>query len=274
MAFLKTNDVAILGCGWLGLPLAKTLIKKGYRVRGSTTSEEKLATFSSEGIQPYVIKVSSEGISGDIKAFLAEVDVLIIDFPPGLRKDPEKNFSGAIKNLSEVIEESGVKKVIFVSSTSVYADAEDFPVYTEQTLPNAESPGGQELFSTEKILTKNTFFDTTVLRCGGLIGPDRHPVKYLAGRKNLTNPMGPVNLIHQADCIGIIAILLKNGIFGTLYNAVFPEHPSREEYYTSKARELGLELPEFDHSKPSEGKVISSEKMMRELRYEFSTGIN
>mgnify|MGYP003615968040 CR=1 FL=1 len=34
--------ISILGCGWLGFPLAQKLIETGYEVKGSTTSESKL----------------------------------------------------------------------------------------------------------------------------------------------------------------------------------------------------------------------------------------
>ena len=269
MTFLTGNKIAILGCGWLGFPLAKALLKEGYTVKGSTTSAEKLRMLSSEGIEAFLIKVASEGISGATGDFLMDVDVLVIDIPPGLRKDPESNFFGAIKNLSEAIENSGVKKVIFVSSSGVYEDTESFRIYTEDTEPNADSASGRELIASEKILSQNPLFETTVIRFGGLIGEDRHPVRYLAGRKELANPLGPVNLIQRSDCIGIIKRILKKGIFGTSYNAVFPYNPPREKYYREKAQELGLELPEFDHSKPSLGKVISSSKVMRELEFEF-----
>jgi hypothetical protein len=50
----------------------------------------------------------------------------------------------------------------------------------------------------------NSRFKTTVLRFGGLIGEDRNPFKFIAGRENMDNPDAPINLIHQADCIGII----------------------------------------------------------------------
>lgn len=32
--------VSILGCGWLGLPLAEQLLAEGYSVKGSTTRAE------------------------------------------------------------------------------------------------------------------------------------------------------------------------------------------------------------------------------------------
>ncbi|MGB7843354.1 MAG: NAD(P)H-binding protein [Salinimicrobium sp.] len=268
------KNISILGTGWLGLPLAKALLEKGYSVKGSTTSKGKLPVLSAAGIEAFVLKVAAEGISGEIKNFLKDTEVLIVDIPPGLRKNPKLDFSGAVQKLSEAVEKSGVKKLLFVSSVSVYEDTESFSIYTEDTAPNATSAAGRELAASEEILFKNALFDTTVLRFGGLIGAGRHPVKYLAGRKHLPNPLGPVNLIHQKDCIGIILKLLENGIFGGVYNAVYPMNPPREKYYLQKAREAGLELPEFDHSKASVGKVISASKLMRELEYEFEGRIN
>lgn len=255
------------------MPLAKALLEKLYTVKGSTTSIEKLPELKAAGLDPYLIKVAPEEISGDISAFLQEADVLIVDIPPGLRKNPNLNFSGGIKRLSDAIERAGVKKVLFISSISVYQETESFKIYSEATAPNATTASGQELLAAENILLRNRHFETTVLRFGGLIGDGRHPVKYLAGRKNLSNPLGPVNLIHQTDCIGIILKILEKDEFGQVYNAVYPLNPPKEEYYRKKAKELGLELPEFDHSKPSEGKVISASRVMRELEYVFEARI-
>lgn len=249
------------------------LLAEGLLVKGSTTSAEKLPTLRNAGLKPYCIKVASEGIEGDIQDFLSATDVLVVDFPPGLRKDSKRNYSGAIRKLSEAIETSGVKKVIFVSSVSVYEDTESFTIYTEDATPNATSVSGKEIISAEKIMLQNPFFDTTVIRFGGLIGAGRHPVKYLAGKSGLANPLGPVNLIHLKDCIQIIKKLLENDIFGEVYNAVYPLNPPREKYYQGKAREAGLEIPQFDHSKASEGKIISASKVMRELEVGFQEKI-
>ncbi|MFD2517581.1 NAD(P)H-binding protein [Salinimicrobium flavum] len=253
----------------MGMPLAKMLLAEGISVKGSTTSAEKLPLLRDAGIESYEIRVAAEGIHGDIEGFLASTDVLIIDFPPGLRKDPKLDYSGAIERLSEAIEESGVEKVIFVSSISVYEETESFRIYTEDTAPNSTSISGREIISAERILLHNALFDTTVIRFGGLIGAGRHPVKYLAGRTALSNPLGPVNLIHLNDCLKVIKNVLENDIYGEVYNAVYPLNPPREKYYTEKAREAGLEIPQFDHSKPSVGKVISASKVMRELGVEF-----
>ena len=82
----ERKKIAILGCGWLGLPLAKSLLSKGYEVKGSTTSESKLDVLKNAGISPFQIQLESHQIIGTIEDFLKETNVLVIDIPPGLRK--------------------------------------------------------------------------------------------------------------------------------------------------------------------------------------------
>jgi hypothetical protein len=53
------------------------------------------------------------------------------------------------------------------------------------------------------------------------------------------------------------------------FNAVTPFHPTRKEYYTQKALEMKLPLPEFDETNPSFGKIISSNKVETLLTYQF-----
>ena len=264
------KQISILGCGWLGLPLAKSLIEKGFSINGSTTSLEKIALLEKAGISPFQINLFEDKIEGNIDLFLSNSDVLIIDIPPKLRGDSKENFLAKIQNIIPFIEKSSVEKVIFVSSTSVYSD--DNSIITKETNPNPDTESGKQLLKVEELLQSNSNFQTTIVRFGGLIGDDRHPIKFLAGRKNIENPNGPINLIHQIDCIGIIEEILKqvqNDNRNEAFNAVAPFHPTRKEYYTQKAIELNLALPEFDESRTSIGKTILSDKVETVLNYKF-----
>ena len=57
---MNQNKIAILGCGWLGLPLAKKLISKNFIVRGSTTSKDKISVLENENIEPFLITLDKE----------------------------------------------------------------------------------------------------------------------------------------------------------------------------------------------------------------------
>ncbi|MXN91859.1 NAD(P)H-binding protein [Flavobacterium sp. Sd200] len=263
-------QISILGCGWLGLPLAKAFITQGVSVKGSITSPEKLSTLKQVGIEPYLINLSPEA-PANLNDFLSGSGVLIISIPPKLRSGHGESYTDKIEGIIPQIEKSSIGKVLFVSSTSVYAD--DNTVVTEDTLPNPETESGRQILEAEQILSGNTGFKTTVLRFAGLIGPDRHPIKQLAGKQNLANPLAPVNLIHQDDCIGIILKIIEKNIWGENFNAAYPLHPVRELYYTQKAVEFGLPAPTFNSENASVGKTILSDKLIKALNYKFSTGI-
>lgn len=266
------KQISILGCGWLGLPLAISLLEKGFSINGSTTSVEKITILEKAGISPFQINLFEDRIEGNLDLILSNSEVLIIDIPPKLRGNSSENFVAKIQNIIPFIEKSSVEKVIFVSSTSVYSD--DNSIITEETIPNPDTESGRQLLEAEHLLRSNKNFQTTILRFGGLIGEDRHPIKFLAGRKNIENPEGTINLIHQVDCIGIIEAIVglrqaQSDNWNKVFNAVAPFHPTRKEYYTQKAIELNLPLPKFDESKISIGKTILSDKIEQVLNYEF-----
>ncbi|WP_430399503.1 SDR family NAD(P)-dependent oxidoreductase [Flavobacterium sp.] len=286
---MKEKNISILGCGWLGLPLAKKLVENGFLIKGSTTSEEKLTVLEENKIQPYLIVLNEDKIIGKITNFLNESEILIIDIPPKSRANSStalgKTFVKKIKNLIVEIEKSAIKKVLFVSSTSVYGDLPIFSTaleVTEESTLNPDSEGGKQLLEVEQLLQSNPNFKTTVVRFGGLIGKDRHPIKFLAGRENVENPEAPINFIHQVDCIGIIEKLINKGLrqaqsdnwsWNETFNAVAPNHPIRAEYYHKKALEMNLKVPTFVKDSISKGKIISSQKLQQILNYTFQKEI-
>lgn len=265
--------ISILGCGWLGLELGKRLREENHEVRGSVTSMERMTELRDAGIIPFSIKLYEKGIQGDIRSFLSKCDVLIVDIPPGLRKNPEINFVKKIRNLIPYIEKSYLPRLIFTSSTSVYQDAEDFPVYTEESATDNSNNTAIQLRNAELLFLNNENFNASVLRFGGLIGTGRHPVEHISGRKGIKNPDAPVNLVHQGDCISAILKLMKTEKDNSVWNLVYPEHPTKEDYYSKIAAQKGLKSLEFDHSTTSKGKKISSEKFIKEFSFEFDHSI-
>lgn len=272
------KQISILGCGWLGLPLAKSLLIKGFSVNGSTTSIDKMDVLKNVEIIPFQIQLFEDKIEGNIDIFLKDSEILILDIPPKLRGNSKENFVQKVKNLIPFIEKSTIKKVIFVSSTSVYEDTFTEQIVTEEIEPDPNTESGKQLLQTEQLLLANIHFKTSVVRFGGLIGIDRNPITFLSGKTDIENPNAPINLIHQGDCIGIIEALIEKGLqqaqtdnnfFNEVFHAVAPFHPSRKEYYTQKAIELNLPLPKFNESKPSVGKTILSTKIEPILKYTF-----
>ncbi|MDB2606157.1 SDR family oxidoreductase [Zobellia sp.] len=270
-----SKTIAIMGCGWLGLPLAKKFIEKGYTINGSTTSEGKLNSLLAQGIQPFLISLSETEIIGDLPLFLNNADVLILNVPPKLRGTNKENYVRKMLLVLHALKSSPIKQVVFVSSTSVYGDVDG--EVTEETPPEPSTESGKQLLECEQLFQNEIGYDTTIIRFGGLIGPNRYPVTMLSKRKNLKNGNFPINLIHLNDCVEIILKSVEDSWQSELINAVFPFHPSKKEYYTLHATKNKLQLPEYKEDTDTEvtkkGKLILSYKLTNVLGFRFNTTV-
>ena len=109
----------------------------------------------------------------------------------------------------------------------------------------------------------------SIVRFGGLFGGNREPVRYLAGRTHLNDGNAPVNLIHREDCVEILTEIVKQDAFGFIFNAVIPSHPTKKEYYTQKAIELGLTPPHYSEDLAIDYKQVDSDNISSILSYTY-----
>ncbi|WP_281542053.1 SDR family oxidoreductase [Maribacter aestuarii] len=255
-----TKSVGVLGCGWLGLPLAKNLVGQGYSVKGTTTSKNKLEILRNAGIVPYQVSLSEENIRGPISDFLKNLHVLIINVPPGFRgKGPKESYVKKMGLLHKATKQSPIEKVIFVSSTSVYGDIKG--EVNEETTPKPVTESGKQLLDCERLFKEDENLQCTIIRFGGLIGPDRHPVTMLSGKKNVKGGNAPVNLIHLNDCINLISTIIKGEQWNQIINGVFPDHPLKKDYYTEEAKKRGLAPPQYKDDEGESDKKIDTCKL-------------
>ncbi len=260
------RTIGVIGCGWLGFPLSQQLIKEGYAVCGTTTSKDKLKVLEKAGILPFQISLSDTDIAGPITDFLNRCETLIVNVPPKLRgTGPKVSYVRKMHLLLKSIKDSTIKQVIFVSSTSVYSDTQG--TVTEEISPEPTSESGKQLLESEQLFARQTKFKTTIVRFGGLIGPDRHPVYMLSGKEFLTDGNAPINLIHLNDCIRIMAAIIKEDQWGEIVNAVHPDHPKKRKYYTKKAKSKGLIIPTYATSEQKIYKKINSCKIFLTKMY-------
>jgi nucleoside-diphosphate-sugar epimerase len=256
--------VSILGCGWYGLELAKALVNKWVKVKGSTTTADKLPLLAASGIEPYLINLSSTDEVTDPAFF--DCDVLWISIPPQARAGNGAEYLLKIERLITLIKTYNIRQVVLISSTGVYGDSNT--EVTEADAPNPDSESGKILLAAEDLLKQQTDFTTTIIRFAGLIGPGRDPGRFFAGKTDIPNGAAPVNLIHLTDCIGISCAILDKQAFGQTYNAVSPSHPTRADFYTQAALESGLEAPQFIDEQKS-WKIVSGTNVAEVLGYEY-----
>ena len=260
----RQRTISIIGCGWLGLPLAKTLIKNGYRVKGSTTNMSKLSVLRSFGIKPFLINLDPN-FKGE--SHFLDSEILIVNFPPGKRENEPDFYEQQLHHLRKKVVRSTIEKIIFVSSTSVYPNIEKV-VKEEDAIISASSRSGISLLDKEDIFRNTSEIESTIIRFGGLYGPNRNPANFFKNANSIPGGENPVNMIHLDDAISIILRILEGEYWNYTFNACSPLHPTKSEFYTQAALKAGLPPPNFEMTK-TPYKIVSSQFLTTTLGYQF-----
>ena len=104
---------------------------------------------------------------------------------------------------------------------------------------------------------------------GGLIGPERAPGRFLAGRQGLDQGNAPVNLVHLTDVVGVLSCIIERGAWGHTFNVCADQHPRRCDFYPTAAQFLNLTAPTFNDELGASGKTIDSRLVRSIVPYQF-----
>ena len=257
------KNITILGLGWLGLPLAKSLIKKGINVIGTSTSNDKIESINaSENLNAIKWALEMDVPKNLIEKSL-KADICIIAIPAS---HVFKNLETVIYFLQKLPDST---EIILISSTGVYPEklalASENYQFDEIELTNSN-------VQIEQKIASSISQRLTILRLAGLIGPNRHPIKQLQGRIDIPNGDSPVNLVHLNDVISFIELLIQEQKFGDIVNVCHPSHPTRVEYYTAAADYFQFPRPTFIKGS-SKNKQIDSEKSQNSYCFEYKSDI-
>lgn len=242
------KKIGIIGVGWLGEYLVNQIDKKKFNIWGTVSTEEKALKLTGSGfpIVSYQLGETPEKLMG-----CKEVDIFLITIPPSV----SDQYVNLLKELIQYLKkQSPEAKLIYTSSTSVYGKAVR-EVY-ELSETEAVTKNAQKMEEVERFLQEQYKNDSYILRLGGLVGGERHPVKYLSGRKNIAKPFAPVNLVHRKDIVRLIFFIAEGKIDAGIINFSSPEHPEKNKYYEWAAKKLDIEKPLFNFADKSSDKTV------------------
>ncbi|MCF1428911.1 MAG: SDR family NAD(P)-dependent oxidoreductase [Shewanella sp.] len=258
--------VGITGCGWYGMPLALALAASGYQVVGSKRSQAGCRTLTDAGIEAVQLDLDDAPSLSQCLP-LVDVDALIINIPPGLRRGGN-DYLGRLERLKSLLLPHRLHRLIFISTTGVYPN---IGVVSEADA-GADSDSMVTLLKAEALFTEPSELLAPggwvfVLRFAGLIGPGRHPGRFLAGRQNVSGAEQSVNLVHLADCIAATQCLLEAET-GGVYNLCIPDHMSKRAFYTAATRALYLTTPEFNDIELADKRILA-QRICDQLGYVY-----
>ena len=117
------KSVSIVGLGWLGLPLARHLKNLGWEVKGSKRTHEGVEQMRLIRLESYYLELTPEiNADPDDLTDLLSVDALVINIPPSQYFFDLENYVVGVKNLVNEAVLYGFRHLIFISSTSVFAE--------------------------------------------------------------------------------------------------------------------------------------------------------
>lgn len=263
------NRVAIVGLGWLGMPLGLSLAAKGWQVTGSKTTQDGVDAARMCGLESYCLTLTPDMVcDADDLNELLDVDALVITLPASRTAEGGENYLQAVQQIVDSALAANISRIIFTSSTSVYGGGSG--AMTESSPLEPVTIAGKTLVELENWLHQLPNTSVDILRLSGLVGPERHPGRFLAGKTDLADGGHGVNLVHLEDVIAAITLLLQQPEGGHVYNLSASEHPSREVFYPAVARQLGLTPPTFRaEESASGGKIIDGSKICDELGFTY-----
>ena len=278
------SSVGIIGCGWLGKALAVNLKALNIKVMATRSSAENAAELRSEGIDCKILSLPAEQAQLNAHEIFNN-QCLVISITPQFRHG-RVDYAEKVNQLILAAKQSAqVQRVILLSSTAVYnglvgdvtesmdvdftADKVSVLYQAEQAVLsfNASAAGCETNQPNDKNSRRSY-----VLRLSGLVGPDRHPGKFLVTDRMFKSPHAIVNLIHQQDAVGLILSILESDLSGGIFNGVSDTKVTKQEYYQAAAKAVQLPAPQFEDVSMSNNvssKMVSNEKTSAMVAYNF-----
>jgi nucleoside-diphosphate-sugar epimerase len=243
-------NIAILGCGYLGRELLKSLSKENNFITATTKNPNSLKKICDLSQSCKVIDAKDEE---DIYLLVKENDLIIVTIYSEDLSDIGNAYlktAQNIKNAAKKIKEK--KRVIFISQSIIYGDHfgkwvdEDAALNSKDDLSKIIKDAENTYLS-----MKEYNFDVTILRIARMYGEKRELLNLAKIMKNNIlkgNSSYFTNLVHVSDVVNAINFVIENNLLG-IFNVVDDEHLTRKELLEKICKKLNVPSISWDDSK-------------------------
>ena len=271
--------VLMAGCGDLGTEAGLRFATAGHRVVGWRRSPEKLPG-EIEGVPADLSAANLPPVPADTSAL-----IIAVAADSSTEAAYRAAYVDGLRNVLDALERDDVRprRVLFVSSTAVYGDADGGWV-DEETTPAPAAFSGRIILEAEELLRRHfegTDTDTLVLRLGGIYGPGRTRLidQVRSGSAVIPAEVRYTNRIHRDDAAAaIVHLCTMEATPRPVYLGVDNHPADMGEVLRFLAEELGLPQPptapretEASAGQPGRGgNKRCSNKLLRGTGIEFS----
>ncbi len=251
------ENIAIIGCGYVGTALAAQWQLQGHFVTGTTTRPERATALQTTVGRVAVIK--GEDIEA-VRTVVRDQDTIVVSVAPtssyAVGADVyETVYLETARNLAKAISQSSeAQQIVYLSSGSVYGDRSGG--WVDESTPVAPTTSrSQVLYEAEQTLlaAASDRHKVCILRLGGIYGPGRELVGMFGGLAGTTLPgTGDrvINWIHRDDILSAIEFARARQLQG-IYNLVDDAELTVRGLIELMCRQYDLPNVSWDSSQPT-----------------------
>jgi nucleoside-diphosphate-sugar epimerase len=249
--------ILIAGCGYVGRVTADLFHAAGWAVEGWTHSAESAAKHSAK---PYPVRAVDIADKAQV-GVCAETFDAIIQCVSSSGGDADTYHHVYFNGARNLLDRFGESRMLFTSSTSVYAQRDGSWVTEEsQTKPARET--GRILLETEELVLGH---GGIVARLAGIYGPGRSALlsKFLAGQA-IIDPENDrfLNQVHRDDIASAFFLLLNRpSTAREIYNVVDDQPILQSECYRWLAERLNRAIPPLGRSTSISKRGVSNKRV-------------
>lgn len=259
----------IIGCGYVGLPVAMKWLEQGHTVFALTRSKVRASEFVKLGIRPIVGDISQpESLK---KLPEAETVLYAVGFDRAANQSRREIYIHGLGNVLSELKDR-IQKIIYLSSTSVYGQSTGEWV-DEASVCEPARENGKICLEAEQLLAEQKTSLVVILRLAGIYGPKRllaRMEQIKAGEPLLGRPDAYLNLVHVTDIVNTVLKCDAESQLDSHYLVSDNCPITRQVYYETLAQILNAPVPRFSSDLPNQSVMKSS----RQHSTERATGLN
>lgn len=259
----------IFGLGYVGQHLARALRTQGWRVKGTTRTQEHRKKLNDQGFEA---SLWNETIPFPFE-LLEDVTHILVTIPPDEKGDPVLRHLDCSK--------LSTQWVGYLSATSVYGDHQGAWVTESSSLKPISSRGRQRHLAETQWLERNTqgrTFPIHIFRLSGIYGPGRSVLDAIqkGTAERLDKPGHVFSRIHIDDIVSVLLASMSSPQPGEIYNLADDEPAATADLIAYGCGLLGVDVPPlipFEKANISQGlrefyaehKRVSNDKIKEKL---------
>lgn len=277
------KNIVIIGCGDIGLRLAKIWKNRGKSVFGIVKSEDSLNSLRQQHIHAFSANLDDLASLNELNGLLFKQSLVYYFAPPPSDGVEDKRMANFLKCIDM---DSPPAQLIYISTSGVYGDQQG-KLINEQTPANPQVDRAKRRYHAElqlALLSKVSSAAVTILRVGGIYGPGRLPLQRLKDQVPMLHEhLSPqTNRIHADDLAQVCVAAATPKAAGEIYNVSDGTNSNMTEYFNTIADFCGLARPplvDWDEAEKTisrgmlsylkESRKMDNTKMLKELEVEL-----